>query len=217
LHRPILFKVTATKSCIRLDAHASIQYNQVETEIEMKKKLDQLLVVDIESTCWESKPPNGQKNDIIEIGVCGVFIGSLTVSHSHSIMVRPTTSTVSSFCTKLTTLTPEMVNEGISFAEACVKLKRDHNSSNRTWASWGDYDRRQFERQCHREDVKYPFGITHLNLKNLFALKMGLTHEVGMDEALRLLDMELEGTHHRAIDDARNIAYIAGHLLARGV
>lgn len=181
----------------------------------MAKKLDRLLVVDIESTCWESKPPPGQNMDIIEIGVCGILIENLTITHSYSILVRPTTSTVSLFCTNLTTLTPEMVKDGISFTQACSKMKSDHNSLNRTWASWGDYDRRQFERQCDREGVKYPFGTTHLNLKNLFALKMGLTREVGMDKALKLLGMELEGTHHRAIDDARNIAYIAGHLLAR--
>lgn len=181
----------------------------------MKKKLDHLLVIDVESTCWESKPPDGQKNDIIEIGICGIIIETLTITHSHSILVRPTTSEVSLFCTKLTTLTPEMANGGISFSESCSRLRIDHNSANRTWASWGDYDRRQFERQCNREGVKYPFSITHLNLKNLFALKMGLTHEVGMDEALKMLDMDLDGTHHRAIDDARNIAYIAGHLLSR--
>jgi inhibitor of KinA sporulation pathway (predicted exonuclease) len=40
----------------------------------------------------------------------------------------------------------------------------------------------------------------------LFALGRGLTDEVGMDEALRLAGLPLEGTRHRGVDDAWNIA-----------
>jgi inhibitor of KinA sporulation pathway (predicted exonuclease) len=36
-----------------------------------------------------------------------------------------------------------------------------------------------------------------------------------MDQALAVLGLPLEGTHHRGGDDAWNIAAILGHLLAR--
>jgi inhibitor of KinA sporulation pathway (predicted exonuclease) len=45
------------------------------------------------------------------------------------------------------------------------------------------------------------------------ALALGLPHEVGMDEALRLWGFPLEGTHHRAGDDAWNIAALLGGAL----
>ena len=36
----------------------------------MSGKLDKILVVDIEATCWEGKPPAGEQNEIIEVGIC---------------------------------------------------------------------------------------------------------------------------------------------------
>jgi len=32
--------------------------------------LDQVLVIDIEATCWEGPPPEGLESEIIEIGIC---------------------------------------------------------------------------------------------------------------------------------------------------
>ncbi len=134
-------------------------------------------------------------------------------------MVQPQNTTVSEFCTNLTTLTQEILDKnGIPLHEACSILRKRYNVNNRLWASWGDYDRRQFERQCRKSCYKtaYPFGPTHLNVKNLFAVTMGLTREVGMVTALKELGIKLEGTHHRGVDDARNIAKIACKLLKPG-
>lgn len=47
----------------------------------------------------------------------------------------------------------------------------------------------------------------------MFALGLGLTDEVGMDEALRMAGLPLEGTHHRGVDDAWNIAALLAWLL----
>jgi hypothetical protein len=38
----------------------------------MVRQLDQILVIDVESTCWQGKTPAGQVSGIIEIGVCPV-------------------------------------------------------------------------------------------------------------------------------------------------
>lgn len=183
----------------------------------MANKLDEAIVVDVESTCWEDKTPERlKKSEIIEIGVAVIDLKTLTVARSESILILPKLSTVSEFCTKLTTLTQEMLEKnGISFHKACSKLRNQYNTNNRLWMSWGDYDRRQFERQCKQSGAQYPFGPTHLNVKNLYAIITGLSREVGMDQALIALSMSLEGTHHRGVDDARNIAKIACRLLDR--
>lgn len=175
----------------------------------MARKLDQILVVDIEATCWEGAPPKGQEAEIIEIGICPVDVQSLERLEKRSILVRPERSRVSPFCAELTTLTQKQLDkEGIPFAEACRILRKDYDSRDRAWASFGDYDRRQFERQCQSGDVTYPFGPGHINVKTLFALTHRLKREAGMAKALRLMNLSLEGTHHRAVDDAWNIAAI---------
>jgi inhibitor of KinA sporulation pathway (predicted exonuclease) len=179
----------------------------------MAKRLDQILVIDVEATCWEGAPPAGQQNEIIEIGICTIDVRRRQREERESILVRPQRSRVSPFCTQLTTLTQEDVEGGISFEEACRLLLRKYQGDQRTFASYGDYDRNQFERQCRSFGVKYPFGPTHLNVKNLFALHRGLHHEVGMEAALELLGLPLEGTHHRGGDDAWNIAAILLALL----
>jgi inhibitor of KinA sporulation pathway (predicted exonuclease) len=175
-------------------------------------------VIDVETTCWEDGPPAGEEQEIIEIGLCVVRVKTATVAESVSILVRPKRSTVSAFCTGLTTLTPEAVSHGMPFEEACERLVNQYESRQRVWASYGDFDRAQFERQCRSFGVAFPFGLRHLNVKTWLGLCLGLSHEVGMARALDLLDMPLTGTHHRGGDDARNIAGILLALLtaARG-
>jgi inhibitor of KinA sporulation pathway (predicted exonuclease) len=180
-----------------------------------KRRLDQVLVVDVESTCWEGPTPEGQESEIIEIGLCLLDVATATRLERRSILVKPERSSVSAFCTQLTTLTQDQVAQGIAFADACALLKREYASAERVWASYGEYDRQQFERQCRSFGVAYPFGPRHLNVKLLFALAAALPREVGMDGALHLLQFQLEGTHHRGGDDAWNIAGILAELLKR--
>lgn len=181
----------------------------------MARTLDRILVVDVESTCWAGELPPGEMSEIIEIGLCLVDVATLTRVERHSILIRPTCSTVSAYCTQLTTLTQADVDAGIPLANACRQLDQQHKSRQRLLASYGDYDRVQFERNCAAFGIAYPFGQTHLNVKNLAAVSYGWSREVGMGEALLRVGLPLEGTHHRGGDDAWNIAGLLCHLLWR--
>lgn len=181
----------------------------------MTRRLDRILVVDVESTCWEGEPPSGQMSEIIEIGLCVVDVAALERVERRSILVRPACSAVSAYCTQLTTLTQADVDAGTPLVEACRVLVQEYQSGQRPFASFGDYDRQQFERNCAVFGIPYPFGPTHLNVKNLAAVSYGWSREVGMSEALRRLGLPLEGTHHRGGDDAWNIAGLLCHLLQR--
>ena len=181
----------------------------------MAKRLDKILVVDVESTCWPGTPPEGQTSEIIEVGVCTVDVATLVRADKRSILIKPVQSEISAFCTELTTIPPEMVADAGTLADACGTLRSAYRATHRGWASWGDYDRNQFERVCAAQGVDYPFGATHLNVKALFALATGARREVGMVRALETLGLPLEGTHHRGGDDAWNIANVLCHLLAR--
>ena len=127
-----------------------------------------LNVVDVEATCWDGAAPAGVPSEIIEIGLAVVDLRAGTRVARHRILVRPVRSTVSAFCTELTGLTQPEVDAGIGFAEACKLLAAEHQAGIRPWASWGDYDRHQFARQCQATGTAYPFGHRHVNAKVAF-------------------------------------------------
>lgn len=172
-----------------------------------------LLVVDIEATCWKNHAiPDGMRNEIIEIGICRLAVATGEITNPRGILVQPTESKVSAFCTQLTSITPQMLaDDGIAFADACAIVKSDYQAQKRLWVSWGNYDRRMFQNQCQRRDIAYPFSEQHLNLKNLFANIYG--NRLGMNAALDKIKLSLEGRHHRGVDDAVNIARILRFML----
>lgn len=182
----------------------------------MAKLLDRILVIDVESTCWRGQwPPPGQISEIIEIGLCVIAVDRLERIEKRAILVRPVRSEISEFCTELTTLKSEDFVSAGTLADAVSILKREYRCHERLWASWGDYDRNQFHRCCKELTVPYPFGPRHLNIKTLFAAAYGNLKEPGLDEACDQLGVPLEGTHHRGVDDAWNIAGIFCHLLTK--
>lgn len=178
------------------------------------KILDAIVVVDVESTCWDGAPPPGQMSEIIEIGACLLNL-DLSVGPSKSILVRPERSSISPFCTELTTITQDMVDRGVSFHDACRTLAKDFGTKDRPWASYGDYDRNQFNKVCTALGVRYPFGSRHINIKTLACFAAGLREEVGMGDLLNRMGIPLLGTHHRAEDDAKNIATILASVLKK--
>lgn len=132
----------------------------------------------------------------------------------HRILVRPARSRVSAFCTELTGLTQAEVDTGLDFAAACRLLATTYEAGARPWASWGDYDRKQFALQCRATGTPYPFGHRHTNAKAVFTEAFGLRRRPGMAQALEIAGLPLEGRHHRGEDDAWNIAALV--LLVAG-
>lgn len=172
-------------------------------------KNNKIIVIDLEASCWNGKIPPGQVNEIIEIGICVLDIETGEIFKNDGILVKPERSTVSSFCTELTAITQKMLDEkGISFQEACTRLRKEYKSKQHIWASYGQYDLNMFQKQCKFKGVEYPLSQEHVNVKDFFSEIKGLTKKVGMKGALDILNIGLEGTHHRGIDDAKNIAKI---------
>ncbi len=87
------------------------------------KTTNQIIIIDLEATCWENdRIPTGQKVDIIEMGICKLDLISNTISQKQSIYVIPERSEINRFCTKLTGITPQLIEEkGIYFEEACKR------------------------------------------------------------------------------------------------
>ena len=65
-----------------------------------RRTFDRIVVVDVEATCWAADPPPDQTSEIIEIGVCILDVANGERLDRKSILVRPTQSSVSAFCTQ---------------------------------------------------------------------------------------------------------------------
>ena len=175
----------------------------------MARKLDKIYIVDVEATCWKEKPPDGQISEIIQVGIVEFNLASGSISAKIGYNIRPQYSEVSEFCTELTGITAEELEGEKNFSQVYDMIKeRFPHLKNYTWASYGDYDRKHFKGMSDLHKRPYLFGRTHINIKNLFALKWGLKKELGMRKALRILNKELVGQHHNALDDALNITAI---------
>lgn len=177
------------------------------------RRLDKLVVIDLESTCDEPRPR--WQGEIIEVGVCLLDLQTLAITDKRGILVKPDNTPITPFCTSLTTLTPELIErEGISLFQAMVILQEQYGIRERTWASWGDYDRNQLIKDCNAHKYGFPGEkSSHINIKNTLAVEYGWRSGGGLDKALEKFGLTLEGTQHRGIDDANNIARIyAAHL-----
>ena len=174
--------------------------------------LDTVLVIDVESTTGADREPRALR-DIIQIGACLVRMSTGAIENAASVLVRPTCSEVTPFCTDITGITPAMAKGGLPFLEACEWLRSKYDTQHKSWASYGNYDRTQFVVQCEREGLPYPLSHDHLNVKLVVALYAGWPKGKGLTRALAALDMKHEGRHHDARDDAVNAARLLHRAL----
>jgi inhibitor of KinA sporulation pathway (predicted exonuclease) len=147
--------------------------------------------------------------EIIEIGAVRVDLGTLEIVDRFQSYVRPAiTPTLTAFCTGLTGITQAQVDVAPWFGEACAQYSAWLGQARdlTTWASWGNYDKGQFERDCGRTGSVDPHtALRHLNLKTIFAKTLGI-RSCGLGSAYKLLKQEMIGRHHSGLDDAVNIA-----------
>ncbi|WP_353149528.1 3'-5' exonuclease [Chryseobacterium sp.] len=133
------------------------------------KTTENILIVDLEATCWKNRPPRGQESEIIEIGACIMNAKTGKISKNEGILVKPRHSKVSPFCTELTTLTQNMLDsEGILLDDAFDILRAEYDSEELTWASYGNYDLNMLQNQARRFYLDYPMSDDHINVKTLF-------------------------------------------------
>jgi len=170
------------------------------------------IVFDLEATCWEHRVPVDSM-EIIEIGA--VRLGAeLLPMDEFSSFIRPVVNPVlSDFCKKLTTITQEDVDKAEDFKAVFSRFVSWAGAGSAALCSWGAYDKKQLAIDSVRHGFTLPPNLdAHINLKALFAEHYAVK-PCGMAKALSKLGIPLEGTHHRGVDDARNIAGIAQIIL----
>lgn len=169
------------------------------------------IIFDLEVTCWEEK--NDKVKEIIEIGAVRLN-EKLEIVDTFSEFVKPTINPkLTDFCTTLTSIKQEDVDNAKLFNDAIRDFENWVLSSSEDvkLISWGYYDKKQILEESTVK--KYSGEIirlvenNHISLKHEFA-RMRKSRTCGMRKALDILNIPLMGTHHRGIDDAKNIAEI---------
>jgi inhibitor of KinA sporulation pathway (predicted exonuclease) len=186
------------------------------TTVQLEENvMQQLLIVDLESTCWENHiAPSGARQsvdemEIIEFG-CVIATRAGEVLDKCSFLVRPKVHPeLSPFCQQLTTISQAMVDAAPLFTEVVPEIDAWLRQwpDLTYWTSWGNYDRRHIEAQSMREGVMPGFmRLPHLNLKTIWKNTTGERKRNGLGSALKYHNLAFEGRPHRGIDDACNMA-----------
>ncbi len=183
----------------------------------MKTETDpHFLVIDLEATCDDERRLPSRQMEIIEIGAVLVDPETLDPVDEFQTFIKPVRHPLlTPFCTRLTSITQADVAGAPGFPQAIRQLARFIEGRDTLFCSWGDYDRNQFEQDARFHKVPLPFGGRHLNVKKRFSAELGEEERYGMAGALRRVGLALHGTHHRGIDDARNIARLLPWCLGR--
>jgi 3'-5' exoribonuclease 1 len=145
--------------------------------------------------------------EIIEIGAVRIVEGKVTDEYQS--MVKPVLHPVlSDFCKELTTISQVEVDGAAGFEEVYRSFMRWIGTEPFVFASWGRYDLKQMKLDVARHQLAWNVGLErHINIKHSYAA-FRQVKACGMEKALSLAKLPLEGTHHRGLDDARNIARI---------
>ena len=76
--------------------------------------------------------------------------------------------------------------------------------------SWGKFDQTQLIKDCELHDIEEDWLFDYINLKTQYSDMKKLSKPYGLKKAVKREGFEFEGTHHRGIDDAYNLAKIFG-------
>ncbi|MEL6343002.1 MAG: 3'-5' exonuclease [Myxococcota bacterium] len=175
------------------------------------------LVIDLEATCDQGRRLPRDQMEIIEIGAVLVEPQHLQIVDEFQTFVRPVRHhRLRPFCTELTSITQEMVDAAPLFPEALLQLRDFIGQARVTFCSWGAYDKNQFLQDAEFHSIKLPFDVRrHINLKARFQQQFHARRGFGLSRAIKKVGLRFEGTHHRGIDDARNIARLLPWCLGR--
>lgn len=169
---------------------------------------EQHIIVDLEATCWPK--PHTQISEIIEIGAVRMDREGEIVDEFSQFVKPQLNPVLSEFCINLTSITQEMVDEARGFPEVASAFLSWIEKGGEAYSlcSWGFYDRKQFRQDCELHGLDTNWLRPHINIKHQYAELNQLSRPLGMAAALKREGLSLMGTHHRGIDDARNIARI---------
>ncbi|WP_196223199.1 3'-5' exonuclease [Roseibium sp. RKSG952] len=173
-----------------------------------KTRLDKVLAVDFEMTCWEEGPSPERLPEIIDVGLVEISTENLTITRSDRFFVRPKWSSVSEYCTRLTGITNENLRRhGRPLPEVANALKRKWGSGSKLWMAWGRDDI-VIERDCVKHEIENPFSRAFRNLGLECTIDSGQTENAGLHRVMGEMGLEPGRGRHTALNDAMGLAHV---------
>ncbi len=153
--------------------------------------------------------------ETIEIGLVVMDLETLEIVDEFQRFVRPQINPVlTDFCKQLTSIQQADVDSARTYVEVGQELGAFVTRyPNAAWASWGDYDARQLERDAGFAACPTLLaGLQHFNVrkwhKGLYDIQ-----QKGLKQSVEAMGLVWQGTYHRGIDDAKNVASIIKEML----
>ena len=171
------------------------------------------MVVDFEATCG----PGVSKNqaEIIEVGAVLYSFYSLDVNVEeaptfHRYIKPQIVPQITRFCTKLTGITQEMVNEAPEFETMIQKWEQflkanDCSSETVVFGCWTDFDIKQLRRELDRNEVSFGFP-NWIDLQRAYKNHQQKKSIQSVKKAIEEQGLEFIGQAHSALHDAQNTA-----------
>lgn len=175
---------------------------------------DRLIVFDLEATCWEPDIP--ERVEILEIGAVRFEFaaGSCPAAAAFSEVVRPVgTPALSDFCLGLLPIGQAEADAADPFPAVFGRFVKWIGPGSFWLASWGKLDRALLPLECSRHGLRLPAEFRgYIDMRREFS-RMKRVRPPSLRVAMESCGLEMEGTAHRALDDARNLARLTRILL----
>jgi inhibitor of KinA sporulation pathway (predicted exonuclease) len=96
---------------------------------------DQIVIFDLEATCWEGREHFHKYREVIALGACILDLKTLVISNKFNVVCKPIRSEISEYCTRITGITKEQAENGEDFGEMCKMVMKELNTKSITCAN----------------------------------------------------------------------------------
>ena len=178
------------------------------------------LVVDFEFTMYTKRVgrPRGFFSEILEYGLVKLDGRQHTVITEAQAFVKP------SFFPKqakqaqeFSMITKADLDKGIKYEEMLEELKTVYEPNNNYFVAWGDADWHVIKEACQRYGLENPIQYAdYVDLSREYQNFFNAERRLSLKNALDAQKIELAGTWHTALNDARNTAKLVAHMLKLG-
>jgi inhibitor of KinA sporulation pathway (predicted exonuclease) len=169
------------------------------------------LYLDLEFTCWNTAPPPGMKQEIIEVGVVAMNLETLTITDEAAYFVRPDRWEISSKCAEITGITAKDIRTARPLSLVMEAVAARFSPSGLPCFAWGD-DVPLLDKACHEKRFKCPFRRGP-DLSAVFQGAFATKDRSSLQNAVSSLGLAFEGFAHGALHDARNTAHVHAAML----
>jgi len=154
------------------------------------------------------------RNEVIQIGAVALNAHDSLIGEYEQIVKPQYNGSIAPVIYRLTGITTEMLDQGVSFEEAikdfAVWCDYISNSDKYEIYAWSDNDLIQLQQEMLIKELTDFFDMQFMNVWTDFQYEfcelLGISSVMSLDKAVKALDINFVGSQHNALSDAMNTA-----------